>query len=85
MSIQATLTIPQEVKQINIRRIIHDLDAQVFIFQGEKVEATYSPTLAEWNWYMNGVNTKLSQIPKLSNIQIDAYNPDLHPNPGSWS
>jgi len=84
MAIQATLYKPAEALSINIRRVLVDLDAQTFIFQGEQFTKSYSPTSGEWNWFITGINSKLSSIPSISGLVIDPYSTGIHPNPNSW-
>lgn len=86
MAITATLTVPQIIKQVNLRRVIEDLDAQCYYIQADDgIGARYEPTKAEWDWFINGFISKLQQTPRLSNVTPDQYRPGEHLNPGTWS
>jgi hypothetical protein len=84
MPITGSLTIPQQVISIDLRRAIVDFDAQRFIFQCEFFTKSYDPTQGEWNYVRTGMTTLINRIANLTNISIDTYDASKHPNPGQF-
>lgn len=76
--ITANLEITADSKQISFGRTLINWNRQEIMFQyAEGKIYTHRMTEAQWNYLVSGLQSLMGQIPKISNLNISEYNPNL--------
>jgi len=75
--ITAKRTIDAEVKDIAFGRIIINLDNQRVIFQLTDGHHEHKLTENQWNYLVNGLQALMNNIPKITNVVIPPFNPNI--------
>ena len=76
--ITAKLTVDAEIKNIQFGRTIIDWNRQQLIFQLSDKNHIHDLTNEQLNYLVNGLKSLMSNIPKISNVVIPEFNPNIN-------
>ena len=79
MPIKAKYNITAESKDIKFGRTVIDWDRQVLIFQlSNSKNHNHDLTEGQWDYLTKGLQSLMSNIPNISDIEIPEFDPDLN-------